>query len=84
MAVAIQQEHKVKILSARECVIGKSYRRVTQPGKYYICARRIDDDGQALAVGQLVSLTHGNVIRLNLDLKEYVEVNITATATDVL
>lgn len=73
-----------KVIPANECTIGKTYRRASQPTKFYLCIRRIDDNGQATNEGRLVSLSHGNTVSLNLNLPDFVQVRLTATSEDVL
>lgn len=72
------------LLTARRCVIGKTYRRQSQPHKLYLCARSYDGAGHETNIGMLISLDHGNRVRNNLDVLDFIEVSIKASVADVL
>lgn len=70
------------LLSSRMCTIGKTYRRQSQPNKLYLCARSYDGAGHETNVGMMISLSHGNRVRNNLDVLDFIEVDIKATVVD--
>lgn len=76
-----------KAIIGSNCIIGRYYRRVSEPEKVYICARDTSRDtiqrGTVLHYGcTLVSLDHGNRITSNLHLEDFIEVDVEVTYKD--
>lgn len=84
MGLIVTSAPKQSAVSAIACVIGKTYRRQSEPTKLYIAARSYDSYGKATDLPMLISLDHGNRVTLNLHLPDFIEVRIQAQVTDVL
>ncbi|AGH62710.1 hypothetical protein D305_gp16 [Pseudomonas phage UFV-P2] len=84
-----------KKVSGNNCKIGGYYRRESEPNKVYICSRDTTRDRHSSVnqvVGRhlvhegrmLVSLAHGNRMTANMDVVDFIEVDVVITATDRL
>lgn len=76
----------VKVLTANECVIGKFYRRHSQPNKLYMCGRRyFQQEGFAPVSSNqpvLYSLSNGHQVSTNMNDKDFIEVTLRVHTQD--
>ena len=85
MGVVVTTQSKTPTLvCALRTTIGRTYRRQSEPHKFYIAVRGNDKDGNVTNEPLLVSLEHGNRVTTNLGVPDFIEVKLQATATDVL
>ena len=80
------QSFKAAALSANECIIGKFYRRQSQPGKLYLCGRRyFQQEGFGPVSSNLpvlYSLTNGHQVSIGMDERDFIEVTLRVHTQD--
>lgn len=81
-----------KTIKGVDCKIGSYYRRESEPDKVYLCSRDVSRDvrewrNQSHVLiregNMLVSMRHGNRMTANMEAKDFIEVEVTATYKDV-
>lgn len=87
MSLELKVVTHAKPIAGHQCIIGRYYRRASEPQKVYICSRDVTRDrrkGDTLIHGNmLVSLRHGNRMTANMDAVDFIEVDMVMVATDV-